>query len=206
MDGLDLLKQHWHKDNNFPQVDKEALRGMLHKSSSSIVKWIFLISILELALGIILSLSFGIDQEQHSLFYDVVYTVFDLVFYTVICYFIYSFFNSYRQIKSTNNTKVLLGTILKTRQHVDRYIRFNMYCIIFSFVFISIDEVIIQYQERTTGEFISFLLFMVILSSLFCWVFLLIVKLYYRILYRRLVKKLTKNYEELLEIDRQEQG
>jgi hypothetical protein len=35
MDELDVLKQHWNKDNNFPKINREEIKEMLHKSSSS---------------------------------------------------------------------------------------------------------------------------------------------------------------------------
>ncbi len=43
MDELDLLKKHWKKDEtSFEQVSEKQIYKMIHKSSSSIVKWIFL--------------------------------------------------------------------------------------------------------------------------------------------------------------------
>ena len=46
MDELELLKKDWKNNNaQFKQVSENEIYGMLHKSSSSIVKWIFIISI-----------------------------------------------------------------------------------------------------------------------------------------------------------------
>ena len=43
MDVLDLLKKDWKNNNaQFKQVSENEIYGMLHKSSSSIVKWIFI--------------------------------------------------------------------------------------------------------------------------------------------------------------------
>ena len=51
MDELELLKKDWKNNNaQFKQVSENEIYGMLHKSSSSIVKWIFIISILEIIL------------------------------------------------------------------------------------------------------------------------------------------------------------
>ena len=51
MDELELLKKDWKKnDGQFKQISENEIYGMLHKSSSSIVKWIFIISILEIIL------------------------------------------------------------------------------------------------------------------------------------------------------------
>ena len=48
MKELDLLKKDWQKNDAFEQVSEVDIYKMLHKKSSSIVKWIFIISILDL--------------------------------------------------------------------------------------------------------------------------------------------------------------
>ena len=51
MKELDLLKKDWQKsDNSFEQVSEIEIYKMIHKKSSSIVKWILIISILEVLL------------------------------------------------------------------------------------------------------------------------------------------------------------
>ena len=50
MDELDILKKDWKKnENSYTQITEKEIYGMLHKKSSSIVKWILVISILEIA-------------------------------------------------------------------------------------------------------------------------------------------------------------
>ena len=46
MEELDLLKKDWNKDH-YPKVSENDIYGMLHKSSSSTVKWIFYVSVIE---------------------------------------------------------------------------------------------------------------------------------------------------------------
>lgn len=204
MDGLDLLKQHWNKDGNFPKIDKEEIKRMLYKSSSSIVKWIFIISVIELAIGIVLSFCFiTTDLEEHVLLYDVVYNVYNVIFYTVILFFIYKFFYSYRDIRNTNNTKVLLETILNTRKHVNNYIKFNIYCITFAFILVSIEKVIVTIANQPAPKSYYIVVAFVVIILLFYALFLYIVRLYYKFLYQRLVHKLNNNYEELIKIDEQ---
>ena len=56
MEELDLLKKHWNKEEvSFEQVSEKQIYKMIHKSSSSIVKWIFIISILEFLLWSLMS-------------------------------------------------------------------------------------------------------------------------------------------------------
>ena len=46
MEELDLLKKYWKKsEDTFEQVSEVEIYKMLHKKSSSIVKWILIISI-----------------------------------------------------------------------------------------------------------------------------------------------------------------
>jgi hypothetical protein len=47
MDELELLKKDWKKqEGSFQQIGEKEIYGMLHKRSSSIVKWIVIISVL----------------------------------------------------------------------------------------------------------------------------------------------------------------
>jgi len=48
MKELDLLKKDWQKSgNSFEQISEGEIYKMLHKKSSSVVKWILIVSILE---------------------------------------------------------------------------------------------------------------------------------------------------------------
>ena len=48
MKELDLLKKDWNKNSNtFEQISESEIYKMIHRKSSSIVKWIFIISIIE---------------------------------------------------------------------------------------------------------------------------------------------------------------
>lgn len=208
MDELDFLKQHWQKDQGFPKVNKEEIRNMLHKSSSSLVKWIFIISIIELFLGIILNVFvFLSDTDPEKMPYplELLTNFIDAVSYIIILYFIYSFFNSYRKIKNTNNTKELLSNILVTRKTVAYYIRFNIYMIM---VALGISALRMTWEEdvihKSVGHNIMFFTFIVIVFFLIGWAMIAFVKWIYKLIYIRLVKKLEKNYEELERLEREE--
>ncbi len=208
MDELDFLKQHWQNDQEFPKVNKEEIRRMLHKSSSSIVKWIFLISVIELLIGIVLnSWFYFFDKEPHTdhFIFQIFSNSIDVIAYFFILYFIYTFFSSYKKIKNTKSTKELLSDILITRKTVHNYIRFNIYLIIVS---VALATVKIFFERQTeiwsTGHIIMFLTFLIIVMFIVGWVCIAVVKLYYRLIYIRLVKKLDKNYEELIKLDEDE--
>ncbi|TYR37774.1 hypothetical protein FXV77_00325 [Sphingobacterium phlebotomi] len=202
MDGLDLLKQHWNNDNNFPRVNEEEIKYMLYQRSSSIIKWVFIISIMELSVGIVLGFILPIDQKITSSFESFLGLTFGIAFRAVILYFIYNFFKNYRKIKNTTDTKTLLITILTTQQYVDHYIKFNVYFFIFIMTWRGLQHIVITFVEKSIGEGIlmSFLVVIVIAPIVFITIYLM--KLYYRILYRRLINKLDDNYEELIRIDK----
>ena len=120
MEELDLLKKAWQKKaHSFDQVTEVEIYKMLHKKSSSIVKWIFYISLIELSLGFILSIAMSYtkyDTQNIEYFkkwgiyeYYIVCTVF---IYIVVIYFIYKFYLMYKKISVVDSTKQLLSTII----------------------------------------------------------------------------------------------
>lgn len=207
MDELDFLKQHWQKDQEFPKINKEQIQTMLYKSSSSLVKWIFIISVIELIVGITLNvfLYFKVDEQQDNAL-DIFSNIIDVLSYIVIIYFIYAFFRSYRKIKNTNNTKDLLSDILNTRKTVGYYIKFNIYLIIFA---ISISSLSLIWEEdimnRSISHNILFFTLLTIFMAGFGWLIIKLVKLYYKAIYIRLIKKLDKNYEDLIKLEEEYQ-
>jgi len=208
MDELDFLKQHWQKDQDFPKVNKEEIRRMLYKSSSSLVKWIFIISVIELFVGIILNvLLYYYDKEKvyEENILDIFSNIVDVVSYLFIFYFIYAFFTSYRKIKTTNSTKELLKDILFTRKTVGHYIKFNIYLIIFAIGMASLSLILEEdIMHKSIGHNILFLVLISIIMFLLGWLIISIIKLYYRVIYIRLVKKLDKNYEDLIKLEEEE--
>lgn len=197
MDDLDLLKKHWQKDNQFSKIDQTEIRSMLHRSSSSILKWIFIISIIELSLGILLNLIPSSPSLNFNAFH-IIETLFSIVFYAVILYFIYQFFKNYTAIKNTDSTKVLLSKIIKTRKNVSNYIQFNILCFIFLFVLFTIDAVWKDVLLSTINNvFILEEFIKITISLLIAVLFIYLIRKIYKLLYLRLLKKLNKNYEEL---------
>lgn len=206
MNELDVLKQYWKQEENFPRVDQNAIRKMLYKSSSSIVKWIFLISVIEFIAGIALGVYYLFfdtrTPENHPLAIDILNYVGDTVSYLVIIYFIYQFFHCYRKIKNTSDTKTLLSDILQARRNVHRYIKFNVYMIVYSFAVIGISKTIEENLfDKGTGEIIMQVTLLIVVLFLTAWLFIALLKLYFRVIYIRLVKKLDRNYEELIRLE-----
>ena len=134
MKELDLLKKDWKKNTaSFEQLSENDIYNMIHKKSSSVVKWIFIVSMIELGLGLVLGLILSFtkyDEKNVELIKNLgVYSYYitaTVVMYAVIFYFIFKFYSMYRKISVDDNTKKLLSTILKTRKVVKQYIAFNL--------------------------------------------------------------------------------
>ncbi|ANO49120.1 hypothetical protein B0A78_02365 [Flavobacterium columnare NBRC 100251 = ATCC 23463] len=212
MEELDLLKKNWNNTNNFPKMTEENIYAMLHKNSSSAVKWIFIISVIEFLLGIILSFSFSLNKNSKEdiflekiHFPEVYLNIITGLSYIIILYFIYNFYISYKKIEVLNSTKQLMKNIFIVRKIVTRYILFNLslFAVIHSYLFgygvyIGITDEF-KNSETQISEFTILLLSILIsilLTALMIGVFLLI----YNFLYGRLLRKLKRNYHELEKI------
>ena len=92
MEELDLLKKYWKKsENTFEQVSEVEIYKMLHKKSSSIVKWIVIISVLEVLLWTSISVCFNTDdyfKKIHGENLIIYFEVFNYFNYAVILTFI----------------------------------------------------------------------------------------------------------------------
>ena len=117
MDELDLLKKDWQKsENKFPKLSYSDIYKMILQKSSSIVKWIFIISLLEFSLWIVLSFALK-DTESMEQFNkidaDFILIPLTVIGYIVLAYFFYLFYRNYRRISVTDNAKILMENILK---------------------------------------------------------------------------------------------
>ena len=127
MDELELLKKDWQKDdNNYPKLSYNEIYKMILKKSSSIVKWIFIISILEFVLWTVVSFLLkdaDFNQKFKEYHAESIMIPFMILGYVIIAYFLYRFFMNYRTISVTDSAKVLMENILKTR----RILKFKIY-------------------------------------------------------------------------------
>ena len=140
MKELDLLKKDWKRTTaTFEQVSEKEIYAMLHKNSSSVVKWILIISILEVSLWTVLGFSFNVDEYFSKLHHpEVVLFIKGLTYlnYFVVLIFIYLFYKNYQKISAISSTKKLMKDILKTRKTVQYYVWYNLGMIVFCLVFI----------------------------------------------------------------------
>ncbi len=201
MDELDLLKSDWNKQDNFPKIDRSEIRMMLHRKSSSIVKWICIISCIEFGLGIIFNLLFDYytEDKDDSMLDNSSY----IAYYIILGVFIYFFFRQYRKIKNYKDTKTLTADILRSRKLVKTYVYLNLGLILIEaargFVAgFTKSTAATQWQHIPRWfEITMIAILLIIVLSLFfgfVWAF-------YYFVYLRLTKKLKKNYDELVKLE-----
>ena len=205
MDELELLKNSWKKtQNNYPLYNYEELYKMIHKRSTSIVKWILIISIIELILITALDIFINKNPENDAILnkYHVYYIIKILTYlhYFVILGFIYTFYINFKKINVADNLEKLMSDILFVKKITNYYIIYNLIVMAVTAVIYSIgammyDPVINQMvtNKNKLMLYIGFGLGLVFSFSVLISCFYLL----YKLIYGRLIVKLTKNYEEL---------
>jgi len=211
MEELDLLKKAWQKDSHsYEQVSESEIYKMLHKKSSSIVKWILIISIIEVLFWAVISIFFKVDEYMKNLnakSLNIYFQVLNVVNYVVILWFIYNFYKNYIKISTTASTNQLMHDILKTRKTVKYYVWYNLLMSLLSMIAAFIMEFefnprmeIVKNQIANENNY-NTLIVTVGIMLLSIILFIGLVWLFYRLLYGILLRKLNSNYKELKKID-----
>lgn len=212
MEELDLLKKAWNQKENFPDVSEEKIYAMLHKNSSSTIKWIFFISIFEFLFGLLLNVGMQFTKSHDDTIVLLkkagIFTFYQIgsaIIWVVAIYFIFKFYMIYRKVSTTDSVKKLMETIINSRKTVRNYIIFNLSAgtviliIVYSFVMRQVLETISiqQHKEITTGIYLGSIAALIMVTALLIGIFWL----FYRLIYGFLLKRLKNNYNELEKID-----
>ncbi len=211
MDDLEILKEQWqNREHELPKLSYDQIYKMLLKKSSSIVKWIFIISIAELVFWI--GLHFLIPDSQKEIIRDM--GIGSYVFYANILhfiifgFFIFYFYKNYISIKVTDDTKSLMKSIIKTRKTVRYFVVYNIGMFILSSINMNLffynrsDQLyeVMDFAAKGVPQdsFASvFIISQVIVGVLFVGVLIL----FYWLIYGILLKRLKRNYKELKKME-----
>lgn len=213
MDELELLKKQWSRQEQaLPHLSYADIYKMLLKKSSSIVKWIFYISIAEILFWTILaffipesSTKFSDDIGLHNILLGV-----NILNYLVFGTFILLFYRNYRKISITDSVKDLMLHILRARKTVKYFVIYNVTATVLLIIGINIfyyfnQDMVFRFMTQDYGVTnISQERFMRIffgVQILFGIIMIGFVLLFYRLVYGTLLRKLYKNYNELREIE-----
>jgi hypothetical protein len=210
MDQLDILKQNWQSQtNNSPRFTKDQLTGLLARKSSGIVKWLFIIAMIEFAVFIVLGIvSHFYNQDSNidviGLMGEPFYYGSTLLHYVVIFTFIYLFYQNYKNISTSQPTRSLMKNILKTRRTMKWYIWYNLIYIlvvgmIATVMVIPKDPNITKLlaTPKMAGHETAFYLIALGASFVVFLVICVVMYLIYQLIYGILLRKLKRNYNEL---------
>lgn len=207
-----MLKKDWQrKGEKMPRLTYDQIYKMIWKKSSSIVKWIFYISILEFVFWTVINIVatdadyFEEVRQLHMYEIDIILNV---ISYTILIYFMYRFYRNYRKISVTDSSRQLMKAILNVKRTVTQYVWFNISLFMVTFVitfyaslkYLPEGQKIVENATRAGNEFL-FWLFIIGVSVIFIAVLLFLVWLFYRLLYGILLKRLRQNYKELQQLE-----
>jgi hypothetical protein len=201
MDLLDNYKKAWkNQPEDISKRSATEIYKLAHSRSSSIVKWIFIIGILEFV--ILNSLYFFIDMDEAYAEYEklglmnfIFYS--QIVAYTILFYFLVIFYLNYKRISTTDSTSNLMKKIIKTRKTVRNYVLFNLGYMLLVMVVATIASIQTNLEDLNNKK----ILFIVFASLIATLLILGILCLFYQLLYGLLLKKLNRNYKELAKLD-----
>jgi hypothetical protein len=204
MDLLDDYKKVW--DNQPEEIKKIStleIYKMTQAKSSSIVKWIFIIGLLEFAFMILSTFVFDVSNDEKIMVEMGVYKLVQISQYLtipILFYFLFLFYKNYKNISIIENTKKLMTKIRKTRSTVRNYVIFNLLYILYIAAIMTFGMVIAPQGgfQNSPGWLI------VLVMLLVTGIMLLLFWGFYQLLYGILLKKLNRNYIELAKLDQED--
>ena len=199
---LEQYKKAWtNQPDEKNKISAVEIYKMTQSKSTSIVKWIFIIGLLEII--VLNALYFVIDLDEAEQQYKKLglegYIFFSQIFaYAIGFIFMVRFYLNYRNISTVDTTKNLMAKILKTRRTVKTYVFFNLAFIFITLIIVSVSMVKVNMDTLSNQQ----ILILVAGQLIFGIVVLVLLWLFYLLIYGILLKKLKKNYNDLAQIDR----
>lgn len=211
MDVLDKYKKVW---TNQPEEENKVstieIYKIAHSKSSSIVKWIFIIGVLEFIFwGVI---NFLIPDSFYEIYanlnLETFLKVFTALHYCVLIIFLYLFYKNYTNISLADNTKKLIKKILKVRKTVNYYVYYNLAIILLVSVVLNVklfsnpeEHMDILNPENLTMDLSQLITISIISQIIAVIIMLVLFWLFYKLIYGIFLKKLNRNYKELIKLD-----
>ncbi len=184
---------------------------MTQSKSNSIVKWIFIIGLLEFVFWFAinyLGTKNGVLEPYEKLKLISFIDNFNYFHYVVVVLFLILFYRNFSLISTVDDTKTLMKNILLVRKTVKWYVYYNLINVVVFSIILNIlifntpDGINILSgidnesfnQEHMMSVFIIAQIVVIAIMILILWLF-------YYLLYGILLKKLNKNYKELTKLN-----
>lgn len=213
-DELELLKKHWQKkESDLPQLSYTDIHKMIWKKSSSIVKWILIISILEFTLPHLLYLLPSM-REAMEVYENIGVSNYllglSIFSYGVAIYFIFQFYQRFKEISVLDDSRKLMKKIIKTRKTVKHYVIFSLSMIMITIIIMVIGIYLNEDITRSFPELKDSLekisedklrITLMLTIGVFGVLLTLFMGAVYFLLYGLLLRRLKKNYGELKRLE-----
>lgn len=211
MDLLENYKKAWvNQPEENEKLSSLEIYKLAHSKSSSIVKWIFIVGLLELAFWLSLNLlvpdSFYKVYEDLNLETQVKF--FMILHYAIIVIFLYYFYVNYKRISIIDSTKNLIKRILNIRKTINYYVYYNIAIVflsslIINTLIISDTDMLMKVMNPdnlpvSLNQIITITIISQVIAIL---IFMVLLWLFYKLIYGILLKKLNRNYKELIKLD-----
>ena len=214
MDELELLKKQWqNREQELPKLSYDDIYKMLLRKSSSIVKWIFYISVAEIIFWTILS--FFVPESSRKFSDEIglhnALAIANIFGHLVVITFVFLFYKNYRKISTTDSIKELMKNILRTRKTVKYFVVYNVGASVLMIIGLNIyyylnqdiifEAMVSDYGVPATISKERFLRVFFLLQFIFAVFMVGLILLFYRIIYGILLRRLNKNYKELEKLE-----
>jgi hypothetical protein len=212
MDQLDILKSKWQSQKTtYRQYSREEIGKLLHSKSSSIVKWLMIIAIIEFLF--FASLAFVAHQfnetfDVTAIFGDLFYYGTMIFHYIAVLIFIYLFYRNYVNISADQHSRGLMKNILKTRKTMKYYIWYNMVYILVTGLWgtaLAIENdpnyATIKHSPQFEGHEMLFYGAVFGVMTIFILIMCAVLFLIYQVIYGILLRRLNRNYLELKKME-----
>jgi hypothetical protein len=204
MDLLENYKKAWsNQPDTEGQLSTVDIYKLAQSKSQSIVKWIFIIGILEFV--VLNSLYFFVDIDKAYAEYEkmglenfIFYS--QIVAYGILFYFLAMFYLNYKRISTTDSTRTLMKKIIKTRKTVRNYVLFNLGYMALIMIVVTIASINTNFDDLSNKQII-----LIIFATLIATLLILgVLWLFYQLLYGFLLKKLNNNYKKIAKLNDQD--
>ncbi|KUY27399.1 MULTISPECIES: hypothetical protein [Elizabethkingia] len=218
---IDQLKNAWQKQETGPKYQDSEILEILNKKSRNYVKFIFWVSVAEFALFLILNISAWLRHENGDAYFTQlsqlgiqinesvkatfhnIYFVFKMISLFIILFYVWVFFRKYKKIDVESNLKSFILQIISFKKSVNRFILVNILFLLCFLLLITLFPVIYIQQQHiqiSDNKYAAFIIG-IIISCIVC---VLLILLYYKLIYGILMKKLSRNLQQLKNIENEQ--
>lgn len=211
MDLLENYKKAWvNQPEETEKLSSLEIYKLAHSKSSSIVKWIFIVGLLELAFW--LSLNLLVPDSVYKVYTDLnlekQVKFFSILHYAIIVIFLYYFYVNYKRISIIDSTKNLIKRILNIRKTIKYYVYYNIAIVFLSsliintFIISDTDMLMKVMNPDNLAVSVNQIITITIISQVIAiLIFMVLLWLFYKLIYGILLKKLNRNYKELIKLE-----